>query len=247
MLTAIHCVAHCTNLATSNKTKNFQYAKFIDVLVNGIANNFSSSSNRIDALKELQEEFNCEVIKMQHIFEIRWLSRHGCLAKICKSFDALLVALEKEREDLYALLSTFEYMYAIHFLIDILQKVTDLSLRFQKEYVDVTIIHGIVASTVLCIKDEYFEEQTLDSNVAQRGDGGYPIIPEYGVDRILRSLLRGDMLYCQKIIRDVEGMDLTNTLDFQLKYAKKLCACLEKRFVDNFVMHCIKILAIPQE
>ncbi|KAI5055529.1 hypothetical protein GOP47_0029050 [Adiantum capillus-veneris] len=117
---------------------------------------------------------------MQCTFETRWLSRHACITKICKSLDALLVALEKERKDLYDVLSTFECIYALHFLADILQKVTDLSLRFQKDYVDATTIHGIVKITILCIKDEYLDERELDLNAAQRGIGGYPIMPDYG-------------------------------------------------------------------
>ena len=148
MLTSIHCVAHRTNLVVSDTTKKITYAKHIDRLINNIANYFSSSSNRMEELKIVQEELDCEVIKMQRIFEIRWLSRHGCLAKICKSMDALLCLLAKERMDLHAILSTFECIYAMHFLADILQKLTDLSLRFQRDYVDVSTIHGIVISTI---------------------------------------------------------------------------------------------------
>ncbi|KAI5065389.1 hypothetical protein GOP47_0020084 [Adiantum capillus-veneris] len=250
MLTAIHCVAHHTNLATCDTSKKIAYAKKIDVLVNAIANYFSSSSNRRDALNDLQEEFDCETIKMQRIFEIRWLSRHACITKICKSLDALLVALEKERKDLYDVLSTFECIYALHFLADILQKVTNLSLRFQKDYVDVTTIHGIVKSTILCIKDEYLDERELDLNAAQRGIGGYPIMPDYGATNgymyALRTSLKGDMFFGQKIMRDVEGVDLQNALDFQFKYAKKLCESLEKCFVDNSTLHAIKILVPAQ-
>ncbi|MCO5579798.1 hypothetical protein L7F22_033660 [Adiantum nelumboides] len=140
--------------------------------------------------------------------------------------DALLVALEKERKDLYDFLSTFECLYAMHFLADTLQKVTDLSLRFQKDYVNVTTIHGIVTSTILCIKDEYLDERAIDLNAAQRGIDGYPIMPDYdaknGYVHALRTSLKKDMFFGQKIIRDVEGVDLHKVLDFQFKYAKKL-------------------------
>ena len=45
-------------------TKKIPYAKHIDVLVNDIANYFSSSSNIMDAIKKLQEDFDSDVIKM---------------------------------------------------------------------------------------------------------------------------------------------------------------------------------------
>ncbi|KAI5081842.1 hypothetical protein GOP47_0001585 [Adiantum capillus-veneris] len=134
----------------------------------------------MENLKEIQEELDCEVVKMQRIFEIRWLSRHACVAKICRSLDALLVILSQERQDLYGMLSNFECIYALHFIADILGKISDLSRRFQKDYVDVTAIHGIVQSTILCIRDEYLEERNVDLNASQRGVGDYPIMPDYG-------------------------------------------------------------------
>ncbi|KAH7352083.1 hypothetical protein KP509_19G029200 [Ceratopteris richardii] len=135
----------------------------------------------------------------------------------CKSFDALLFALEKERRDLYDLFSTFECIYALHFLVDILEKITDLSFMFQRDYVDVTTVHGLVSSTILCIRDEFLDEREIDLNAAQQGIGEFPIIPEYGAKN-----------------------------DFQFKYAKKLCQSLEKRFVDNSIMHAVKILVPAQ-
>ncbi|MCO5581675.1 hypothetical protein L7F22_035564 [Adiantum nelumboides] len=130
------------------------------------------------------------------------------------------------------------------------KKVTDLSLRFQKDYVDVTTIHGIVTSTILCIKDEYLDERAIDLNAAQRGIGGYLIMPDYGSKNgymhALRASLKGDLFFGQSITRDVEGVDLHKALDFQFKYAKKLCECLEKRFVDNSILHAIKILVPAQ-
>ncbi|MCO5611068.1 hypothetical protein L7F22_065318 [Adiantum nelumboides] len=218
-LTSIHCVAHRTNLATSDTSKKVPYAKQVDQLINAIANHFSSSSHRMENLKEIQEELDCEVLKMQRIFEIRWLSRHACVAKICKSLDALLVALAKDRQDLYNVLCTFECIYVLHFLADILEKVSDLSKRFQKDYVDVTTIHGIVQSTILCIKDDYLEERNVDLNASQKGVGDFPIMPEYGSENgflhALRSSLRGDMFF-------------------------------EKRFVDNSILRCLKIMVPAQ-
>ena len=252
MLTSIHCVAHRTNLVVSDTTKKITYAKHFDGLINSIVNYFSSSSNRMEELKIVQEELDCEVIKMQCIFEVRWLSRHGCLAKIFKSMDALLCLLAKERMDLHAIRSTFECIYAMHFLVDILQKLTYLSLRFQRDYVDVSTIHGTVISPILCIKDEYLIERKLDLNACQKGIGEYPIIPNYGADNgflyALRCSLKGDMFFGQKVVRDVEGKDLANVLEFQFTYAKKFTIALRSallitlHFVDNTVLNCVKNL-----
>ncbi|MCO5592453.1 hypothetical protein L7F22_046455 [Adiantum nelumboides] len=77
-LTSIHCVAHRTNLDSSDTSKKVPYAKQVDQLINAIANHFSSSSHRMENLKEIQEELDCEVLKMQRIFEICWLSTCMC-------------------------------------------------------------------------------------------------------------------------------------------------------------------------
>ncbi|KAH7373883.1 hypothetical protein KP509_17G078700 [Ceratopteris richardii] len=250
MLTSIHCVAHRTNLAISNMSKKIDYSKKIDMLINSIANHFSSSSNRMQNLRDLQEEFDCEILKMQRIFEIRWLSHHNCIKNVCKSLDALHFALEKERRDLYDFLSTFECIYALHYLADILEKITDLSFMFQRDYVDVTIVHGLVSSTILCIRDEFLDEREIDLNAAQQGIGEFPIIPEYGVKNgymyAFRSSMKGDMFFGQKVKKDIEGADLQTALDFQFNYAKKLCQSLKKHFVDNCIMHAVKILVPTQ-
>ncbi|MCO5564367.1 hypothetical protein L7F22_018027 [Adiantum nelumboides] len=204
----------------------------------------------MNSLKALQEEFDCEVLKMQRVFEIIRLVGMLSTTKLCKSLDALLVALEKENKALYDFLSTFECIYALYFLVDILEKVTNLSLRFQKDYVDVMVIHGIVTSTILCIRDEYLDERDIDLNASQRGIGGYLIMPKYGAKNgymhASRASLKGDLFFGQKITRDVEGVDLNRASDFQFKYARKLCDCLQKRFVDNSIMHSIKILVLAQ-
>ena len=62
----------------------------------------------------------------------------------------------------------------------------------------------------------------------------------------LQSSLKGDLFFGQKITRYVEGVDLQNALDFEFKYAKKLCECLEKRFIDDSIMHASKILVLAQ-
>ena len=87
-------------------------------------------------------------------------------------------------------------------------------------------------------------------NACQKGIGGYPIIPDYGAENgflyALRCSLKGDMFFGQKVVRDVEGKDLANALEFQFTYAKKVCECLEKRFVDNTILNCVKILVPTQ-
>ena len=250
MLTSVHCVAHRANLAASNATKKSDYARKIDKLVNAIAVHFSSSSNRMEGLKELQEELDCEVIRMQRVFDIRWLSRHTTITKVCKCIDALLVKLKEENVSLYVELCCLEMVYALHFLADIFGVLSTLSLRFQKDHVDVTSIHGIVRNTILSIHDDFLDERPLDLNASQLGTGNYPILPDYGPDcgylHSLRSSLRGEMIFGQNILRDKEGKDLQRALEFQMSFSKAICKNLEKRFVDNSVLACMKIVVPAQ-
>ncbi|MCO5587389.1 hypothetical protein L7F22_041338 [Adiantum nelumboides] len=115
------------------------------------------------------------------------------------------------------------------------------------------LLHGnrLFTSTILCIKDEYLDERDIDLNASQRGIGGYPIIPEYGAKNnymhALPASLKGDLFFGQTITRDVEGVDLLRALGFQFKYARKLCECLEKGFIDNSSMHSIRILVPAQD
>ncbi|KAI5077946.1 hypothetical protein GOP47_0007770 [Adiantum capillus-veneris] len=73
-LTSIHCVAHRTTLAMSTVAKNIEFSKTLEKLVNFMASFFNASSKSLEELETTQEDLACPILKMEHTFDIRWLS-----------------------------------------------------------------------------------------------------------------------------------------------------------------------------
>ena len=83
-------------------------------------------------------------------------------------------------------------------------------------------------------------QNTFNANV------GYYVIPQYGplggyLQR-LSSEIRGSRFHSVDMIRDPNGVDLKEALNFQKSYAEVVYKCLEARFSDNDIISAFKIL-----
>ena len=112
--------------------------------MNDIATIFTKSAKQTAILRSLQEEMGCQDLKMSHIHKIRWLSRASGLHKVCESFEPLLIFLKVHKPTLYEKLSNFQMVYFIQSMLDILDRLVDLSEMFQCEYVDISSVFGLI-------------------------------------------------------------------------------------------------------
>ncbi|MCO5607521.1 hypothetical protein L7F22_061718 [Adiantum nelumboides] len=101
-LTSIHCVAHRAALAVSSVAKNLEYAKTLETLVNSIAIYFNASNKRMEDLQATQENLACPILKLEHTFEVRWLTRASAISKVCTSLDAILVETKENAQSIFA-------------------------------------------------------------------------------------------------------------------------------------------------
>lgn len=126
-MTSIHCIAHRASLCLADAVKQSEVAKEIDASMNSIASLFSKSAIRKAKLENLQEEFGCAILHMSQIHKIRWLSRQMVVKKVCDSYKTLL---EFTKQDFFEKISTLEFMYNLHFLSNVLDRLTTLSKVF---------------------------------------------------------------------------------------------------------------------
>ncbi|MCO5578403.1 hypothetical protein L7F22_032244 [Adiantum nelumboides] len=217
-LTSIHCVAHRAALAVSNVAKKMDYSKALEKLVNSIASYFNASGKRLEELRILQEDLACPIPKLEHTFDVRWLSRSSAISKVCTSLDAILVETKENAPSIYAKLSKFQCIYCFHFLADILKGMAIVSKLFQKPFVDVTTVHGIIQKEIKLIRQYYIDSPEVDCNALT-----------FDVDD-----------------RDIFGADLTSALDFQISFATEIIANLEARFADNSILSKLRILLPAQ-
>ncbi|MCO5586280.1 hypothetical protein L7F22_040219 [Adiantum nelumboides] len=249
-LTSIHCVAHRAALAVSNVAKKMDYAKALEKLVNSIASYFNASGKRLEELRILQEDLACPILKLEHTFDVRWLSRSSAISKVCTSLDAILVETKENAPSIYAELSKFQCIYCFHFLADILKGMAIVSKLFQKPFVDVTTVHGIIQKEIKLIRQYYIDSPEVDCNALTFDVDGYAFLPEHGPDKghlfTLRGALRGKKFFDIEIDRDIFGADLTSALDFQISFATEIIANLEARFADNSILSKLRILVPAQ-
>ncbi|MCO5596978.1 hypothetical protein L7F22_051049 [Adiantum nelumboides] len=249
-LTSIHCVAHRSALAVSSVAKSMDACKKLDKLVNSLATFYNGSSKRLKELQEMQEDLACPILRLQHTYDIRWLSRYNALNALCLSFDAILKLSRKDNLPLFNEISNFQFIYSLFFMTDILKGLATLSKTFQRDHVDVTSVKSLVDNQISRIKEYYIEDPKLDCNALTHGVGGFEILQEYGSPKghlfTLREALRGNMFYDEKIKRDICGEDLRNALEFQFSFASAIITNLECRFEDNTILNNMKIFVPAQ-
>ncbi|MCO5612944.1 hypothetical protein L7F22_067217 [Adiantum nelumboides] len=174
----IHCVAHRASLCLVDAVKDSSVAQELDACMNAIASLVSKSSLRTSKLESLQRDFGCAVLHMSRIHKVRWLSRHQVIHKVCESFEALLEFIKDENATFFATISKFSFIYNIHFMADVLERLAILSKIFQDTYVDVTAVVGLIEVKILALEQLFIEEPQVDVNASTMDRHEYMIIPD---------------------------------------------------------------------
>ncbi|MCO5579868.1 hypothetical protein L7F22_033730 [Adiantum nelumboides] len=249
-LTSIHCVAHRAALAVSSVAKNLEIAITLEKLVNSIATHFNHSNKRIEELRISQKDLACPILRLEHTFDVRWLSRASAIGKVCSSLDAILLETKEKAPTLFTDLSKFENIYCLFFLADILKGMSIVSKLFQKEFVDVTTVFAIIQKEINLIQQYYIDPPDVDENELILDASGYTFLREYGPDKgflfYLRGAIRGNKFFDIEIERDIFDMDLMRALEFQVSFAKGIIASLQERFADNSILGKLSILVPAQ-
>ena len=159
-ITAVHCIAHRTNLATlqaaSTKPCDVMSSKVDDLLIS-LAGHFKKSSKRKSCLLKLQEELFDSKKVLKRFIKIRWLSRWQAVTSLCDSLESVLTYLrdtprkkknEKEFSELYEKLRDFKMLYCLHFLADILYCLSMLSKLFQAKFVDISSVGSVIRTEI---------------------------------------------------------------------------------------------------
>ena len=253
----IHCIAHRTNLAALQAAQCVDCKKMsseIDNMVNLLAEMFKRSGKKKSVLIALQKELNDAQKSLQRFHKIRWLSRYQAISTLCDSLESVLVFFRdylRSKDEvtsplLYFKFRTFKYIYVFYFLADLLHSLSVLSKIFQYKYVNVTTIGSLIRTQIESICMLYVIDSTDLNQDTFNANVGYHVIPQYGPPggylQRLSSEIRGSKFHSVDMIRDPNGIDLEEALNFQKSYAEAVCKCLEARFSDNGIISAFKIL-----
>ena len=257
-LTAVHCVAHRTNLAAlqaANTKPCDIISSKVDDLMNSLAAHFKKSSKRKVCLQKLQDDLFDSKKVLKRFIKIRWLSRWQAVTSLCDSLESVLTYLrdtprkkknENEFTDLYEKLRDFKMLYCLHFLADILHCLAMLSKLFQAKFVDITSVGSIIKTEITQIKMLFLDEHTDLNAVTFNEDTNFHVLPEFGpfggYMRRFATQIRGCRFLSIDMIRDPQGRDLEEALLFQKQFSEAVIHALECRFEDNDIVSTFKVL-----
>ena len=139
ILTQVHCVA-------SQASKDIDYLEQYKEQINSIYKFYSNSSVRYDKLKEIQKLVHGKVKQVVEPSSVRWLSVEACVKMIFEYFDSLVMSLENEKHSnamavgIWQFTASAQFFLTTALLIDVLSVIGTLSLLFQKDIANLSVI-----------------------------------------------------------------------------------------------------------
>ena len=176
ILIQVHCVAHRLNLAASQASKDIDYLERYREQINSIYKFYSNSSVRYDKLKEIQQLLHGKVKQVVEPSSVRWLSVEACVKVIFEYFESLVMSLENEKSSnptavgIWQFAASAQFLLTTALLIDVLSVIGTLSLLFQKDIANLSVIKHSVTSTVETIQGMIDGSPTVNRVLADLGD-----------------------------------------------------------------------------
>ncbi|XP_073532536.1 zinc finger protein 862-like [Phyllobates terribilis] len=161
-LIGIHCVAHRLNLSVLSSVKQAKLIDDFDSILKKLYQFYQYSPKRMRQLKQVAENLQLTILKFQYLHNVRWVaSKVGALSALVKDWKCVTIHLESvaaEKDSASAAahgllrkLTDFKFVHMLHFLLDYLEILKNLSLIFQREELFLSTIELHVKSTISTI------------------------------------------------------------------------------------------------
>lgn len=155
-LVNIHCMAHKLALCTSQAADKVTYLKKYRETLTSIFYHFKHSSLRTSNLAKIEDVLNDKKLKIKEIHAVRWFAFYSALEAVFHCWGSLVTYFEQEKraekggtaKGLHLALTQFEFVTVTYLLMDIIPILTKLSLTFQKEMLDISLVQPLVQSTI---------------------------------------------------------------------------------------------------
>ena len=156
-MVSIHCGAHRLALASSQAALEVPYIKKYDSHLITLFYHFANSPVREAALHLIQELMGEPTLRLKKAVHTRWLSHEAAVTAIRRTLPSLMATLESEvaeKDDAVARGAppSYDFVATTYLLCDVLPHLTSLSLLFQKEDVDLSVVQLQVAATISVLK-----------------------------------------------------------------------------------------------
>eukprot|EP00898_Chlorokybus_atmophyticus_P008725 jgi/Chlat1/8854/Chrsp91S08181 len=228
-LIVTHCAGTRVAVGASNAA-NTNFAKSIDAEISALFAWLVCAPKRYEMLNFLQEEVGGSVLNLQKSSSVQWLARHNCINSLRKCLHEVLPLLEPDDPALHERLQSYTFLFAIHYLSDILGRLSRLSRTFQSESASLATVEHTITSVMGCIREEYLiETPTLGP------EGGY--LREF-LDMIESS---GGMFHDHSV-RYAGEDDHAVCLSFVREFAAAVVDNLHERFPQRELFSAMRVL-----
>ena len=153
-LIGIHCMAHQLALCTRQASTGIQFLSTFKETLTALYHYFEKSSLQTHQLREFQEIFQQPQLKLKEVYEIRWFAIYGALEALYRTWSFLLAYFESH-DDAKAkaagfekILKKYKFIASTSLMMDVMPILTYLSLVFQKQHLDLSVVQPAVSSAV---------------------------------------------------------------------------------------------------
>lgn len=163
-LTQIHCAAHRVSLALSQAAKSSALVHDVEIILSQVYRFFDDSPVRASALRLINEINENPNIKLKEPKQIRWLGLYEAIDAALKSYPGIVQTLEHLAErandvnsvkskGLLKKLKSFNFVFLLSVVLDIIEPVKKLSSVFQYQNVNFSKIEPMVKCTIDALND----------------------------------------------------------------------------------------------
>ena len=239
-LISIHCMAHKLALCTSQASTGIQFLSTFKETLTALYRYFKKSSLRTHQLKEFQEIFQQPQLKVKEVYEIRWFAFYGALEALHRTWSSLLAYFESHDDPkakaagFEKALKKYEFVATMGLMMDVMPILTYLSLVFQKQHLDLSVIQPAVSSAV----SQITAMKTSDGKYLKEITSQLP--PETVVGT--RSC---EVTFQGRSIK-VTGQQVKHFASIKTKFLENTLSNLELRFPSDAsdIVNCLAILGM---
>ena len=153
-LIGVHCIAHREALVIADVSKYFPELMFVEKIANKVYSWANNSSKRTLEIIELLEQMQLVAHRPLQIHNVRWLSRGQVMERLVTIMPAILTIWRKENlKEWYNKACIYSVQFCFCMMADVLHFMNMLSLKLQKENMDITSIGAEIDLTISKLKN----------------------------------------------------------------------------------------------
>ena len=159
VMISIHCVAHRLALAAAQASGSIPYLQKFKNAIHNLYLFYHNSSVRMIGLHAIQGVLGDPEITLKEAKDVCWLSHNNAVQSLRRTLPSVVASLEREAAErgepvaigLVKIVKSYYFVASLYLFCDVLPHVCKLSLIFQQQKVDLTVVQSQVNATLACI------------------------------------------------------------------------------------------------